>query len=227
VIVSNEGEEDGTNEIARKWTSLTQCRVPVQLIENDTNLGFGPSCNQGIRRLYEDEKINTIGVFNVDQEVREDWLYWLLRALQYDERIGMATSSLIEGTSPEQFRVARFDDISPGSPMTILHRSKGCPWIFPRHVLEEIGLFDEQFAYSQSEDSDMCLRIARAGWDFVIVQNSRAFHYVGSEGQVAARVATGRDFASENMHKFVSKWGTWDMDEVMPKFYRPLVEEIL
>ena len=46
-------------------------------------------------------------------------------------------------------------------------------------MLEQIGLLDEGL-YTYCDDTDICLRAKRAGWETWFVPQSRVIHYVGA-----------------------------------------------
>lgn len=50
-----------------------------------------------------------------------------------------------------------------------------CALLTKRHVIEEIGGFDEKY-YIYYEDSDWCMRVRKAGYKIVIVTSAHAYH---------------------------------------------------
>lgn len=52
----------------------------------------------------------------------------------------------------------------------------GCFMLIPRHVLDEVGLFDERF-FMYGEDIDLCLRIKRAGYRIYYYPEVAITHY--------------------------------------------------
>jgi hypothetical protein len=51
--------------------------------------------------------------------------------------------------------------------------------VLRRTMLERIGLLDEGL-YTYCDDTDICLRAKRAGWETWFVPQSRVIHYVGA-----------------------------------------------
>lgn len=55
----------------------------------------------------------------------------------------------------------------------------GCCMLLPRRTLERVGLFDEAFRLYY-EDSDLCLRVRRAGLRILVVPEAKVWHKVAS-----------------------------------------------
>lgn len=49
-------------------------------------------------------------------------------------------------------------------------------WMFPKHVLEKVGLLDEKIFYAP-EDVDYCIRVWKAGFRIIYVPSAVATHY--------------------------------------------------
>lgn len=224
IHVMDNASDDDTADVASDWFHRHQERLHFRysLLRFKENRGFGPAVNVGLAEALADPQITHVCVFNVDQLVREWWLDWLLRALREYPALGMASSALIENWTPEEYQRALFPANDLENEVVIAHRCKGCPWLYRRETLESVGFFDEQFVFSQCEDSDHLVRLARAGWEFSMVRNSPCYHYVGSRGQAEAKRRAGFDFAVVNRARFIQKWGTWDMDTLMPSPVYPI-----
>lgn len=227
IHVIDNASADGSGDFAEQWlmTRANLLGFVPQVTRFSENRGFGPAVNVGLQAALERKGIDYVCVFNVDQLVRKWWLDWLLRALREYPRLGMAGPLIWEQGTPEEFLAMELPHNGSDAPLQIEHReraaphrAKGCPWLFRRACLEEVGFYDEIFQYSQMEDSDHMLRMTLAGWEYAKIANCPAYHFVGSRGQQEARQRLGgRNFAQENREKFEKKWGTIHLQELMPE----------
>jgi len=64
-------------------------------------------------------------------------------------------------------------------------------------ALKETGLFDERF-FAYCEDTDLSLRLRRAGWGIVAAPAARVTHYYSKKP--AGLFPTGKSFLVERNH---------------------------
>ncbi|MBM7647021.1 GT2 family glycosyltransferase [Scopulibacillus daqui] len=79
-------------------------------------------------------------------------------------------------------------------------------FISKKSVLDEIGLFDEQFGIGNFEDDDLCPRARKKGYELVIALDAFIHH----EGHATFKQMDGADLNNilqENHEKANKKWG--------------------
>jgi GT2 family glycosyltransferase len=165
-----------------------------RLIENRANVGFGAAVNQGFRL----QPATYLGTLNDDAVAEPGWLEALVEALEGRSRAGMAASRIElagGGLDSAGLLVARDGSSKqrghrdePGSwsmPGEALAPS-GCAALYRAAMLDEIGLFDEEF-FLYCEDTDLGLRGQWAGWSCQYVPEARVEHrYSASAGRASA-----------------------------------------
>jgi len=204
VIVDNDSG-DGSFEMlrdaaqARGWTDGGTVRV----VQSGRNGGFGAGNNVGIRAgLSDGSQPDLVYLLNSDAFPEPDALLALIQALEADPAAGIAGSFIYgEDGAPHEtaFRfpsvLSEFEDSASTGPISrLLARWRvplpipqvttrvdwlaGASMMIRRAVLDRIGLFDEAF-FLYFEETDLCLRAARAGFATVYVPQSRVMH-IGS-----------------------------------------------
>jgi GT2 family glycosyltransferase len=152
--------------------SGTPYRFPVLVVTPGANLGFGAAINLGARAT----DARFIATLNDDTEPDPEWLEALVRELESHPRIGMCASNIrlfasgcldsagmlicLDGSSKQRggsMPPACF----PNSEDVLL--PSACAALYRREMLDEIGLFDEDF-FLYCEDTDLGLRARWAGW---------------------------------------------------------------
>ena len=88
----------------------------------------------------------------------------------------------------------------------------GCACLFRRKALQEVGLFDEDF-FAYCEDTDLGLRLRRAGWKAVIAPGAEVKHYYS--------MTTGR-FSLQKLY-WVERNHLWVVVRNFPAVIFPLV----
>ncbi len=168
----------------------------VEVIENETNVGFGAAVNQGIRR----RPAPFLATLNDDAVARPGWLEALVEAMEADPQVGMCASRVVlagsgrldsagmllcldgsskqrgHGRPPEEF--ARQEEVLAPSGSAALYRSR---------MLEEVGLFDEAF-FLYCEDTDLGLRARWAGWKCLYVPEAVVEHHYSQSAGRASRL---------------------------------------
>ena len=164
----------------------------VQVIVNDRNVGFGAAVNQAIRA----SETPYIATLNDDAVADRQWLEKLVKAAEARPEVGMCASEVrlagtgtldsaglviaMDGSSkqrghgepPENFAASR-DALCPS----------GSAALYRRKMLDEIGLFDEDF-FLYCEDTDLGLRARWAGWECAYVPGAVVEHaYSHSAGR--------------------------------------------
>lgn len=164
VIVNNSGHPLAVSE---GWFAF-----PVRVISPGVNVGFGAAINIAVRAT----DACYIATLNDDTEPDAGWLAALVREMEPDAGIGMCASH-IRLAGGEQMDSAGMAICFDGSSRQRGHREpatgfsqsedvllpSACAALYRREMLEDIGLFDEDF-FLYCEDTDLGLRARWAGW---------------------------------------------------------------
>ena len=79
----------------------------------------------------------------------------------------------------------------------------GCCFLMRRSAIEEVGLFDERFPLYY-EDTDLSVRLHKAGYDIVQVEGANLVHYYNRSAITEVELSVERYFISRRV--FYRKW---------------------
>jgi len=179
ILVDNASTDGSIEDVAPRFPNL-------HLIRNHTNLGYGGGNNEGIRAAGG----KYLFILNSDTEIEKDCIERLWRALEEDPRVGVTTPKILfydqrervdaaglvvypdglaigRGRSEPQERYSQREEVFFGS---------GCASLYRKEMLDEIGLFDEDF-FAYAEDTDLGWRAQRAGWKTFYVPQAVVYHH--------------------------------------------------
>jgi GT2 family glycosyltransferase len=178
VIVINNGN-------AESVTGMVAVSFPMRILSPGSNIGFGAAVNlaAGVSTA------EFIATLNDDTEPDQSWLQRLVAAMEAGQRIGMCASRIrISGTSTidSAGMVICGDGSSKqrgqsqsSSEWTISDDAllpSGCAGFYRRQMLDEIGMFDEDF-FLYCEDTDLGLRARWGGWNCRYVADAIVDHH--------------------------------------------------
>lgn len=188
VIFVDNGSTDSSVEFVQK-------NFPgVVLIENRENLGFAKANNQGIKKasgkyvltLNNDTVLGKgfLGkAAGAAENSAEDVGMWAVKILSFDERdvidsVGgllIYPDGLARGRGRLEKDTGRYD--TPGA----VFIPSACAGLYRRLMLEEVGLFDEDF-FAYCEDTDLGFRARLSGWKAVSVPAAVVYHHYSGTG---------------------------------------------
>lgn len=200
VLVDNDSG-DGSDTVLAE--AIAAEKLPVRLIRSGRNGGFGAGNNVGIRAgLSDGTAPDYVYILNSDAFPAPDAIRKLLDHLQTHPEVGIA-GSYIHGEEGDAHVTAfrfpsilselegaiRFGPVSRLLTSHIVHlgvpdATRAVDWLagasmmMRRDMLDKIGLFDEVF-FLYFEETDLCLRAARAGYQTHYVRDSEVAH-IGS-----------------------------------------------
>lgn len=201
VIVDN-ASGDGSFEALR--AVVAEAGWPhVRVIDAGRNGGFGAGNNHGIRAGRSDgQAADYIYILNPDAFPEPDAIGALAAWLDSHPRTGIAGSLIRNEAGAQEYTAFRFPSVSGEieqasrfGPVSRLLRHARVPLDLPEapqkvdwlagasmmlrsEMLDDIGLFDETF-FLYYEETDLCLRAARAGWQTDYLPASQVMH-IGS-----------------------------------------------
>ncbi len=174
----------------------------VKVIKNRINVGYARACNQ----IYPRAKGEYILYLNPDTVVLKDSLNNLVKFMDEHPEAGAAGAKLLYPDGSLQYSCRHFPNFYnvffgrqsiftryiPNNPITRkfmltdldyskVHRVDwviGASMILRKKVLEELGGFDERF-YLYVEDTDICYRMRKKGWEVYFVPDSVIYHALG------------------------------------------------
>ena len=191
VVVDN-GSTDGTAEAIRD-------RFPdTVLLDAGGNIGFSPGNNLGMRHaldigadyvliLNNDTRLDPglVSALVAEAERRPD-AGALCPLIYYDDPPDLIWYAGAEYT-PERGHQGRMTgyrerDVGQYEGVREVGALIGCAALIPRHVLEEVGMFDDSL-FIQIDDFEWSLRMRRAGYRVYCVSAARMWHKVsGARG---------------------------------------------
>jgi GT2 family glycosyltransferase len=193
IIVIDNVSRDNSLEIVREKYPF------VELIANDTNVGFGRANNQALARM----RGRYLLLLNTDAFVATDTLANTFEFMERNPRCGVLGVKLVGEDGALQpscrffptpwniFLVAHgLEKYFPKSQLiddeSWDHRSvrqcdwvPGCFYLVRKAVLDQLGLFDPRF-FLYYEEVDHCRRVRQAGWDVIYYPYTEVVH-VGGE----------------------------------------------
>lgn len=164
----------------------------VKVIETGANLGFAAGNNVGLRFALEHD-YDYILLLNNDTEVEPNFLSALISAAESDTNIGIAGPSIVYHERPDLIWSAggwidwrrgcglMIDigerDTGRNKPIRNVDFVTGCALLVKRDVLEQVGALDERF-YMYYEETEWCVRAAKAGFRIVHVPQALIYHKI-------------------------------------------------
>ena len=184
IVVDNGSEEDIRGMLAKEFPE-------VRMVRLDKNYGFAGGNNRGI----ETAQGKYVALINNDAVAAPKWISSLVATAESDANIGAAASIIIDGNRPEVLDSCgvgiALDGMSRqamrGMPVPELTQQRevllfsGCACLLRIEALNEVGFFDEDF-FAYCEDTDLGLRICRAGWKIVVAPGAYVHHYYSMTG---------------------------------------------
>jgi O-antigen biosynthesis protein len=185
-------------------------------IRNKENSGFGISCNNGFKKVFEIEKEDCyIICANNDIEINKKVVPALKEPFELYDNVaitGVVTykDKIVDGKTLEH---QYFDEIVQGGVLRGWMQDGGL-WMSKKSVLEKIGLFDEQYIRGGYEDIDLFLR-AKDTFGMKIVMSGHAayWHKQGAtrwnceqNGFINNFGVESKNIEGENLVRFINKW---------------------
>ncbi|OGP86338.1 MAG: hypothetical protein A2Z08_04115, partial [Deltaproteobacteria bacterium RBG_16_54_11] len=157
----------------------------VKMILNKRNLGFAGGNNIGIKA----SRGRYIMILNNDARLDPDCIKELKRSIEKDKRYGASASKILlngketlldaagisiyrDGLSIGRGRLERADQYNMEGEVFF---ASGCACLFRKEMLDDIGLFDEDF-FAYADDTDMGWRARLAGWRCIYNPKAIVYH---------------------------------------------------
>ncbi len=183
VVVDNGSEEDPRPLLPREPER-------VRVVQLERNLGFAAGANAGIRSALA-QQADGVFLINNDAVAAPNCLAELVRAVEADDRIGVAGAKTLTQETPPRIHTAygvltyhgplvqqrgwMEDDVSLFSEQEDVDYVSGCAMLLRARALREVGWFDEEF-FAYHEDLDWCVRARRAGYRVRYVPSAVVYH---------------------------------------------------
>jgi GT2 family glycosyltransferase len=197
IIVIDDASTDGAVERAA-------ARFPgIDVLRNNENLGFGATCNRGIKMALEHDA-DYVLLLNQDTTVAPDMLATLVVCGDVHPAAGciapktLATQPMPDGTSQLLYAgswrrwlplrqhvpgIGRAEQVTAAGPIEVDY-AWGHGMLLRSAALREVGLFDPDF-FMYYEDIDLCLRLHDAGWQIWCEPRSVMWHDVADGARAA------------------------------------------
>ena len=189
IFVDNGSSDSSCEYVEKNFPS-------VKIIANNENLGFAKGNNIGIKAA----KGELIATLNNDTKVTSRWVEELVDAINSDANVGMCASKMLFMKNVEFIDSTGICISRSGAcwDRGMFERDNGqyesidevfgpCAGaaMYRKSMLEEIGLFDEDF-YAYMEDVDLAFRGRLRGWKCLYVPEAVVFHvHGGTAGYVS------------------------------------------
>jgi len=193
------------NASADESVALVRQQYPeARLVALSENRGFTGAVNAGIAQA----KGTFVALLNQDAEADPRWLAEMARAAQAHPEAGAIACKILLFDRRDYLHSAGDSYRQDGIPVnrgvwqrdegqfdveTEVFGACGAAAAYRRHVLDEVGWFDESF-FMYCDDVDLAWRQQLAGWRTVYTPRAIAFHHLSaSGGGVTASYYTGRN----------------------------------
>lgn len=232
VIVDN-ASGDGSEDMLRREVDVRGWHEGgrVRVIGSPVNGGFGAGNNIGIRAMLSDGGApDYVYILNSDAFPDAGSIRALIDHLEATPDAGIACSHVRGEDGQTHTTAFRFPSIAGefegaarlGAVSRLLSHARvvlpqpgitqqvdwsaGASMMLRRSMLDDIGLFDETF-FLYFEETDLCLRAARAGWWCWYVPQSRVVHIGSVSTGMKTKSRMPQYWYDSRRHYFIKNYG--------------------
>lgn len=193
IVVDNRSADGTADFVSASWPW-------VRLVRSEENLGFGKGCNRGFSIARSDYVL----FLNPDASIEVKDLEILLRTLEKEDRACIAAPATAVGNgafqmagmllTPRGLLMSSFNGgvrtfphrkpVKPGEQSFATNWVCGAIMLFRSNVFRELGGFDPRY-FLYFEETDLCLRATRAGYQILGVGEAVAEHVCGSSARAS------------------------------------------
>jgi GT2 family glycosyltransferase len=180
IIVVDNASTDGSVDIVR------QTFPRANVIVNDRNLGFGGGNNVGIRAargryimmLNNDTRLDSACIEELKTSIEKDAAYGACASkilLEFEDNLIDAAGIVVcpDGLSIGRGRLEKGDRYDEEAEVFF---ASDCACLYRREMLEDIGLYDEDF-FAYADETDMGWRAQLAGWKCIYCPKAVVYHF--------------------------------------------------
>ena len=212
IFVDNASTDDSVSFVK---TNFPQ----VKIIENNENLGFAEGNNIGIANSTG----KIIALFNPDAVADKNWLKILISAINDNPKIAAVTGKMYYLDNEYDKNVvfctwSKLDPISSiptnfhnDEPIARVDYLSGAAMLVRRDILDKIGFMDKDY-FLYFEETDLCARMIRAGYDLMYIPNALVWHAVSPLSNSQNKIY----FMERNRIRFAMK--NFDSAYIIPFF---------
>jgi GT2 family glycosyltransferase len=189
VILVDAMSTDDTLDVARR----SHPRVETTVLTQDR--GLGAATNQGLARVETEYVLN----INPDTQLMPGCLEQLLATADANPNAAGIAPQLTNARGNLEIDVMGPNEIRH-SGITVLPEGPFCTWFITGAVvlwriaaLRAVAGFDENI-FLYNEDTDLCVRCARAGYALILDPDARADHFGGRSEEISLRSRIRRDW---------------------------------
>jgi GT2 family glycosyltransferase len=212
IIVDNGSTELGmieylewleNNQLSKKY-KLLDLNGKITVIQNHHNLGVAKAWNIGIKEAKGD----FIAVLNNDILIGNNCLERLIMILEKNPDVWCISPAFTHLVMPANWHELELHQRF--TPEKIVKGGAGFLYIFRKEIIDKLeapkeGYFiDEQFGMLWYEDTDLWMRLEKAGHPAMSVSNILIHHF---ESKTIALVPDAKKYMAENRTKFNEKYG--------------------
>jgi GT2 family glycosyltransferase len=188
IVVVDNDSQDGTEQCVRKQYPF------ITVIQTHANLGYAGGTNIGIREVIRKNNADYIFLLNPDAFVKPTCISELVRMMQDDGSVGMASPKIYTSTSDFlDFAGSNIDwrrGVAPHIGLGHLDRGQfntaayidricGCAALLDANALTKVGLLDESY-FLYWEDVDLSVRFTTLNYKILYVPSAVCWHDTSS-----------------------------------------------
>ena len=187
IVVDNSSTDGSVERIASQFPGL-------QIVRNESNLGFSRGCNRGIQAALKDPQCRFVLLLNNDCTLQPGGLVLAVRAMTRSSDIGVVTGKVYFGDGSRRIwhaggRVSLFAgqavargfreiDIGQFDNESDTGWASGAMMLVSREVLAKVGMLPEEYFFGV-EEWDYSLAVLRNGFRIRYVPTFVGFHSGG------------------------------------------------
>lgn len=175
MMVVDNASQDGSAEFVREYYP------EAELICNDKNLGFTGGNNVGIRNT----RTPLIALINNDTTLHPRCIEEMVGSIGKEEKVGCVATKIVLESTPDKIDAAgilvcedglaigrgRMESAALYDDETEVFFASDCVCLYRKEMLDDIGLYDEDF-FAYAEETDLGWRARLRGWK--TIYNPRA-----------------------------------------------------
>lgn len=210
VVVDNGSDAEEFNKLKNNF-------LHIEVLRSDVNLGFTGGNNLGIKHSLE-KKADYILLLNNDTTVEPNFIETLLKVFEKEPKAGIVAPIINYFNEQNKIwsaggKIDKLRGAGISKPASISKEDatsefkvefvSGCCMLIDSNVLNEIGLFDENY-FLYSEDTDLCYRVNRNNREIYVAKDALIYHKTKSSTK-AELSALALYYETRNRLYFVKK----------------------